>query len=280
MTGVVCRASTWRFSLWHLLIPIAMSVFLHGAIANDAARIAGAPSFFEGFETLDRSRWVIANGWSNSAHGCVWAASNIKVAGKKLSLVLNNRRASGKNFSCAELQSRELYGHGTYEVRMRPAAGSGLVSAFFTYAGPAHGADKSQERWLSFNFVGKDLKVLELSFYAAGGRAHDHKISLAFDPSESMNDYAIQWAPRSVRWFVNGQLIHTLDIGPVERQLTVPAKVFVSLRNGIGDDQAAWLGSFEYDGRPLWTTYEYIAFTELGAPCRFPASVVCTQAQP
>lgn len=277
MKGLVYRSSAWCLSL--PLVLIAMSLFLHGAIANDPARISGGTSFFEGFEAFDRSRWEIANGWSNnSEQGCVWSASNVKLVGKKMSLVLNNRHAGGKKFSCAELQTRERYGHGTYEVRMRPAAGPGIVSAFFSYSGPAHGADKSQEHWFGFDFVGRDLKTLHLGFHAAGGRIHRQKVSLPFDPSDGMNDYAIQWTPQAVRWLVNGQLVHALDIGPAERRPNVAAKVFVSLRNGIGDDQAVWLGQFEYDGRPLLTTYEYIAFTELGAPCKFPTSVVCTQA--
>ena len=284
MTGLVCRTSVWCLSkrpLWYLLIAVLVGILPPAAMAKDAARISGGSSFFEGFESLDRSRWQIANGWSNNSdQGCVWSSSNVKLVGKRMSLVLNNRRSDGKDFSCAELQSREHYGHGTYEARMRPAAGPGIVSAFFSYAGPAHGADKSQERWFSFDFVGRDLKTLHLGFHAAGWRDHRHKVSLAFDPSESMNDYAIQWTPQAVRWFVNGQLVHALDIGPAAQESNVPAKVFVSLRNGVGDGQAAWLGQFEYDGRPLLTTYEYIAFTELGAPCRFPTSVVCAQARP
>jgi endo-1,3-1,4-beta-glycanase ExoK len=280
MKGRVCCPRAWRLSLPYflLLVSIATGLFQRGAIANDPVRVSGGTSFFEDFKTLDRSRWEIANGWSNNGEqGCVWSASNVKVVGKRMSLVLNNRRGGGKSFSCAELQSRELYGHGTYEARMRPAAGTGIVSAFFSYAGPSHGGDKSQERWFSFDFVGRDLKTLHLGYHAAGGRIHRHKVNLAFDPSEAMNDYAIQWTPQAVRWLVNGRQVHALDIDPAERRSKLPAKLFVSLRNGIGDEQAAWLGHFEYEGRPLLTTYEYIAFTELGAPCRFPASVVCTQ---
>jgi len=280
MKGLVRRPSAWRLSPLYLLllVSIGMGVFLRGAIANDPVRISGGKSFFEDFQSLDHSRWEIANGWSNSGEqGCVWSASNVKVVGKRMSLVLNNGRGGGRSFSCAELQSRELYGHGMYEVRMRPAVGPGIVSAFFSYAGPAHGGDKSQERWFSFDFVGRDMKTLHLGYHAAGGRIHRHRVSLAFDPSEAMNDYAIQWTPQAVRWLVNGQQVYVLDIGPAERRSKLPAKLFVSLRNGIGDEQAAWLGQFEYDGHPLSTTYEYIAFTEPGAPCRFPTSVVCAQ---
>ena len=281
MKGLVCRPSAWRLSLPYLLLLVSIStgVFLCGAIANDPVRISGGKSFFEDFKALDHGRWEIANGWSNSGEqGCVWSASNVKGGRKRMNLVLNNRRGGGKSFSCAELQSRELYGHGTYEARMRPAAGPGIVSAFFSYAGPAHGGDKSQERWISFDFVGRDLKTLHLGYHAAGGRSHRHKVSLAFDPSEAMNDYAIQWTPQAVRWLVNGQQVHALDVGPAEKRSKLPAKLFVSLRNGIRGEQAAWLGHFEYGGRPLLTTHEYIAFTELGAPCQFPTSVVCTQA--
>lgn len=36
-------------------------------------------------------------------------------------------------------------------------------------------------------------------------------------------------------------------------------------------------GAIANDGRPSLTIYEYIACTELGAPCRFPTSVACAQ---
>jgi endo-1,3-1,4-beta-glycanase ExoK len=277
MKGLVSRPRALRL-LPLLLVFVAMGVFLRGAIANDPVRISGGKSFFESFETLDSSRWVVANGWVNSPdQGCVWSATNVKLVGQTMSLVLNNRRVFGKNFSCAEIQSRQLYGHGTYEIRVQPAAGSGIISSFFSYAGPQHGAEKSQERWISFDFVGKDLKTLLLG-YNIGGRSHRHTVKLAFDPSEGMNDYAMQWTPQAVRWLVNGQLVHTLDVGPAEWRSAAPAKIFVNLRNGTGDDQAAWLGPFEYERRPLVTTYQYIAFTDLDAPCQFPTSVVCKQA--
>jgi endo-1,3-1,4-beta-glycanase ExoK len=37
----------------------------------------------------------------------------------------------------------------------------------------------------------------------------------------------------------------------------------------------AWMGRLQYPGRPLVTSYEHVAFTALGEPCRFPASVLC-----
>jgi endo-1,3-1,4-beta-glycanase ExoK len=54
-----------------------------------------------------------------------------------------------------------------------------------------------------------------------------------------------------------------------------PQKIYVSIWNCIGSDQEAWLGRFAYPGRPLVATFERVAFTEAGAPCQFPESVVC-----
>src|SRR5262245_47513162 len=107
MKGQVSRPRALRVLL---LLPVigATGLFLSGAVANDPVRIAGAKSFFESFETLDGSRWLVANGWANSPEqACVWSHSNVKLVGHMMNLVLNNRRGWGKSYSCAEVQSRQ-----------------------------------------------------------------------------------------------------------------------------------------------------------------------------
>jgi endo-1,3-1,4-beta-glycanase ExoK len=281
-TGPTYFPGKWRGSnaLCGLFLTLTLGgVFSQGLTASDPARTMGGKSLFEDFATLDRNRWQISNGWSSGSDlGCVWSASNVKLIGRMMSLVLNNRRSGGKDFSCGEVQSREAYGYGTYEVRMRPAVGPGIVSAFLSYTGLAQGT--AQERWISIQLPGRELKALHLNFSASGGPTLRHNVNLKFDPSEAMNDYAFQWTPKSVRWFVNGELVHTMDISSAPRDASRPGKIIVSLHNNIGEAQSAWLGRFEYDGQPLLTSYEYIAFTELGAPCQFPTSVVCKQPKP
>jgi endo-1,3-1,4-beta-glycanase ExoK len=282
MSGPTCLARARRLSNARnvlLLGLIVASAPWHTAAASDPARTTGGSSFFEDFSSLNRNRWLISNGWSGGPdQGCVWSANNAKLTGRTLTLILNNRRGGGKDFSCGEVQSQESYGYGTYEVRMRPAAGSGIVSGFLSYTGPAQGA--AQERWISMQFPGREPKKLLLNFSAGSNPTLRHNVNLGFDPSEAMNDYAFQWTPQSVRWFVNGELVHTMNTGSASRDAARPAKVIVSMHNNVGEAQSAWLGRFEYEGQPLQTSYEHIAFTELGAPCRFPTSVVCKQAPP
>ncbi len=234
-----------------------------------------AGSFFESFETLDRERWYISHGWANGPHqNCTWAMANVKVSkGVELSLV--DRPTPGRPYTCGELQSRSFHGYGTYEVRMRAAAGSGMVSAFFTYTGPPHGADRPHDE-IDVEVLGKNRKGVFLNYFV-NGRPHEQNVNFDFDAMEAFNDYAFEWLPGSIRWYANGRLVREVrkdrgDPIPSRKQ-----KIYVSIWNGIGADQDVWLGRFSYPGRPLVAAYEYVAFTRMGASCQFPTSIVCKQ---
>jgi endo-1,3-1,4-beta-glycanase ExoK len=100
-------------------------------------------------------------------------------------------------------------------------------------------------------------------------------VNFDFDATEAFNDYAFEWLPSSIRWYVNGRLIREVrkdrgDLIPSRKQ-----KIYVSIWNGIGVDQEVWLGRFSYPGRPLVAAYEHIAFTRMGSGCQFPDSIVC-----
>jgi len=258
---------------------VMMGALAQAAIAADPSEVSEGRSFLDNFSTLDRSRWAVSDGWANGPHqDCTWALSNVRRSSKSLSLVLNNRHSAGRRFSCAELQTKDVYGHGTYEARMMPAAGPGIVSKFYSYAGPPHGGDPLSQRWASFEFIGKNTRSVRLVYFAAGHGSHGRNVELSFEPSKAMNDYAIEWTPQALRWFINGKLVHELPFSPAD-PVGKPGKVFISLHNGTGADQEAWLGRLEYAARPFMTTFEYVAFTERGMPCQFPTSVVCDRRQ-
>ena len=91
-----------------------------------------------------------------------------------------------------------------------------------------------------------------------------------------MNDYAFEWLPDVMRWFANGRLIYEVKKEgnapfPVE-----PGKIHLSIWSGA-PRRTRWLGPFVYPG-PLTARFEHVAFTEVGKPCQFPASVVCARA--
>jgi endo-1,3-1,4-beta-glycanase ExoK len=247
--------------------------------AQETQRSSAAGSFFDDFKSLDRQRWYISDGWSNGdIQGCTWSGNNIRATGGSIELTLNDDASATRRFACAELQSLGFYGYGTYEVRMRSAVAHGLVTAFFTYTGPPHGAGRPHDE-IDFEFLGKAPRAVQLNFFANARGAHERMIKLDFDASATINDYAFEWGPEFLRWFINGKLVHEVKGTQGDPLPSRPSKIILSIWNGGGKDTEDWLGRFSYPGQPLVAIYEYVAFTAAGASCQFPTSVVCSQAR-
>ena len=232
-------------------------------------------SFVDRFETFDRSRWKISHGWSNGNHqDCTWYNGNVKFVKGNVDIVLNNERSAERNYTCSEIQSVARFGYGTYEVRMRAAAAPGLVSAFFTYA-------PRSERWpgqdeIDFEFLGKDPSSVQLNYFAEGTGENRHDVALGFDASMTVNDYAFEWLPDSIRWYVNGKMVH--EVKKTDTKFPKrDSKIVLSIWNGVGRDMDSWLGRFNYPGKPLTVSFELVAFTAAGNPCQFDGSIVCKQ---
>jgi endo-1,3-1,4-beta-glycanase ExoK len=229
-------------------------------------------SFVDRFEALDEKRWSVSDGWSNNGDTlCTLARGNIQL-GRGLQLALTAQPYNGHAYSCAELQSRDFYGYGTFEVRMRPVSGSGIVSAFFTYTGPHF--SKPQDE-IDFEFLGRDTHAVQLNFYVAGQGGHETLADLGFDAGHSVNDYAIDWRPDHIRWYINGKMVREVTAEPGKLLPKFPGKIILEVWNS--NSLKDWLGPYLPATRPEVADYELVAFTALDAPCQFPQSIVCDQ---
>jgi len=268
--------ATWRRRLAAVgVLCIGLTAVQAGpAHAQEAPRIATGASFFDDFSRIDRKRWYVSHGWNNGPnHGCAWSASNNRLTPPHgVDQILDDRPAVERPYSCGELQSMEFYGYGTYEVRLRSIDASGVVTGFFVYTGPPHGAGKRHDE-IDFEFMGRSPGQVQLNYFAAGQGGHERNIDLGFNAGTTINDYAFQWTPDSIRWFVNGKLVHEVKRKADEAWPFEPGKIYLSIFTAIGME--GWTGRFQYPGHPLIATYEHVAFTALGEPCGFPASVLC-----
>jgi endo-1,3-1,4-beta-glycanase ExoK len=156
-------------------------------------------------------------------------------------------------------------------VRMRTARASGVNSAFFTYVGPIHGQPHDE---IDFEVLGRNTREVQVNTFVSGRSGQAKMVPNGIDVADEFVDFAFEWAPDKVRWFVNGKLTHEVAAPAVD----VPshaAKIYLSIWSGHGLD--GWLGRFEEPQEPLKMFVEYVAFTSLGDPCQFPASIVCRQ---
>ncbi|MDP4006252.1 family 16 glycosylhydrolase [Methylobacterium sp. NEAU K] len=241
-----------------------------------AAATRSGGSFVETFGSLGEHRWYVSDGWANGAHQkCTWSRQRVQIAAPgELTLTLSDIAYKDRAFSCAEIQTKERYGYGTYEVRMRAGAASGLVSAFFTYNGPEDGDRRTNDE-IDFEFLGKDTRGVQLNYFTSGTGQHESFESLGFDASTTMADYALEWLPDRIRWSVNGRLLREVRAAPDRPIPSHPSKIILSIWSGQGQDFESWLGPANYPGRPITAAFERVAFTKLGDPCGFKGSIAC-----
>jgi endo-1,3-1,4-beta-glycanase ExoK len=248
----------------------AVLVAFWGATSVAGASETFGRSFVDHFDTLDEARGYKSDGWTNGPHQrCWWSGDHALVAGGRLTLTMEEGGLLDPDL-CAEVQTRETYGYGVYEARMRGSSGSGLVSAFFTYTGPPLGVPRHDE--IDFELLGQNSREMQLNFYSNGKGDHETYVDLGFDAGSTFATYAFDWQPDSITWYVNGRQVHQVK---GRRQLpSHPGKIFFSLWAGTSEVND-WLGPFAFPARPPSVEIEWVAYTAPGEPCQFAGSVAC-----
>lgn len=204
--------------------------------------------FEDDFEAVDVSEWLVSDGFANSLpFDCYWVQSHATSGASVLSLALDNTAQGGKSYSCGEMRTFETFQYGSFTVRMKPAAGSGTVSSFFIYTGSPHDE-------IDVEFLGKDTTKIQFNYFKNGIGGHETLINLGFDASLAFHDYTISWREKSIKWYVDGILVHTVA-GSAATLPTAPGHVYINLWNGTGVDP--YLGVFTYSG-PLSARYDSI----------------------
>lgn len=242
------------------------------ALAQDGETETGA-SFLETFEgeQLDRERWYVAEGWVNTPnYDCAWSADALRKPGDRLELRILRRPTPEREFVCADVQSKEVFGHGVYEARLRAADADGTMSAFYTYTGPYYG-DPHDE--IDIELPGARTGSLELNTWVDGSDGDGPlEVELGFDASEDFHDYAFEWTPDAIRFYVDGEQVG--EITDPARIPRTPGKIFIDLYSGRAAYEG-WLGRFEETERAPTMLVERVAYTAPGDACQFPESIVC-----
>jgi endo-1,3-1,4-beta-glycanase ExoK len=228
-------------------------------------------SFRETFQYLSRDRWYVSHGWANGDYqSCEWRADAVTTTRKNLSLTLSDRGGKVRPLGCGEIRTKAKVGYGVYEARIRSAAGSGIVTAFFTYVGPPTGSAEHDE--VDFEFLGKDPRTVNINHFT-NGKPYDGKVvQLGFDASQTLHNYAFEWLADKIRWYVDEKLVfETPEDSKIPRN---PGQLYFMLWSG-SKVQDAWMGPFNYTS-PVTAEVEWAAYTAADEPCKFPESIKCT----
>nr|WP_321362294.1 family 16 glycosylhydrolase [uncultured Hyphomonas sp.] len=191
-----------------------------------------------------------------------WVTENVSVSSDGLRLDVTPTGNPKKPYALAEVQMLGTYGYGRYETIMRPAKGSGLVSAFFTYTGPYFGKPHDE---IDIEFVGKDTSIIELNYFHNGKTGSSARIKLPFDASEKDHLYGFDWKPEGISWYVDGKLIYQTPANDPHLPET-PGRLMISNWTGKKELQQ-WHGVPDFGDRGS-AYYSCISFTPLGENTR------------
>jgi beta-glucanase (GH16 family) len=149
-------------------------------------------------------------------------------------------------FASGELQSRDVYQYGYYEVRMRVPRGSGTGVGFFTYTEP-NGPRTWQE--IDIEFIGRDTTGVELTYHL-NGRHSGQRLRLPFDAADEYHTYGFEWTPQGIRWYVDNRLAREA-INEGAEGMNRPQRLYLSLWSTTLHQ---WAGRLDRSGAP-WTLY-------------------------
>jgi endo-1,3-1,4-beta-glycanase ExoK len=220
-----------------------------------AATAISREAFFDDLDQHDHTRWEISSGWSNGrGYGCSWRADRVIFDDGRMDLVLDEGRGRDHDLSCGEYRTHEGYGYGRFEVSMKAARGSGVISAFFIYTGPPFG-DPWHET--TVEILGRDTTQVQFTYFIDGVPTST-TVDLGFDAAEGFHTYAIDWQPDSISWYIDGKLAHVDEAGaqPIP---SAPGRIFAHLWNGQGLED--WTGEFEWGGEPYDAGYDWVRYT-------------------
>ena len=179
--------------------------------------------------------------------------------------VLFSSSAFAKPYKGAEIFSTDSVLYGRYEIRMRVAEGSGILSTFFTYK---NGSEVGTTFWeeIDIEVFGKNNATEWQSNIILGSsrptihslQDHSTDVSLA----DAYHTYVLEWTPDYVAWYLDGEEVRRINGTSTVTSLTNPQ----SLRFNIWSSESPeWVGPWDDSILPVYQFVNYIEYQSYNA---------------
>lgn len=225
-----------------------------------ASRIAEA--FITRFENgHENSTWYISD-FEMKDHfmQVAWAEDHVNFTDNGMTLKISDEPGEQTPYTAGEYQRRGFFGHGRYEVIMRAAKGSGIVSSFFTHTS-AYFGDPHDE--IDVEFLGNDTTRVHFNYFNNGKIAKPFIYDLPYDAADEFHLYAFEWTEETIRWFIDDELIRELPIPASPLPPTTSSRVMMNIWTG-SPAQYAWHGKPEFESGTT-AAYKCVSFRPHGS---------------
>ncbi|HEX2572761.1 MAG TPA: family 16 glycosylhydrolase [Polyangia bacterium] len=229
-------------------------------------------SFTDHLTALNTDRWIRADGWRYpSPFDCGWRADHVQFDGNVMTLELDDTQTSGAPYSSGEYHSTGFYAYGCYEARFKPIAASGVVSSFFTFAGPNDNGGNGKHNEIDIEFLGYNTSWLQANFWTnddAYANGHEKMINLGFDATAAFHTYGFKWTSTGIEWWIDGARVHAVADSAADPtpKATESLQRIISNAWPVDSTASGWAGTFVYPGAPLGAPYDWIRYTS-GESC-------------
>ena len=164
-----------------------------------------------------------------------------------------------------ELRTINNFLYGRFEVNMKSAEGDGYVSSFFTYHD--HWGDSNPDEWslltneIDIEMTGNHDNSVQFTTHHPGepnSWSYGEIIDVGYNPHAEFHDYAIEWTPNYVKWFIDDIEVYSQNENIVD-DLIYPQKVMMNLWSAIWED---WVGEWNPNTMPIMAYYNYVKYYE------------------
>jgi len=223
------------------------------------------PSFVDELTGYDTKRWMKADRWTNgSPFDNAWRADHVThdAAASRMTITLDNRAYLGEPYSSGEYRTKGYHGYGCYEARFRPVKQPGVVTSFFTFAGPYDNGGNGRHNEIDIEFVGSDTYSVQFNYWTNDDTySSRNEYIMSFFPtdlSQQAHNFGFRWTDSGIDWYVDGSLVYSATKGTPKAADSLH-KIMMNVWP-VDATASGWAGVFKYPGTPLQAQYEWVRY--------------------
>ncbi len=164
--------------------------------------------------------------------------------------------ADAQDCAGAEVRTVEAYQYGRFETRMRSVQGDGVVSSFFLYNLDLDCNWPEENNEIDIEMTGNLDASVQFTTHYPFLFSETQIVQTDFNPHAALHDYAIEWEPDIVRWFIDGELAYSLDSAWIP-SLNRPMRILMNL---WASDSPPWVGVWDPSVMPAQSAYDYVRY--------------------
>jgi hypothetical protein len=171
-----------------------------------------------------------------------------------ITLIISSNLFS-KPYKGAELRTNMSFTYGRFEVRMKSANVSGMLTSFFTY----HDNDPDYlNHWneIDIENMGRYTNESQFNVISPGQVNHVNRQKVNFNPAKAFHVYAIEWTPGYISWSIDGYEVYRQYESHIST-ITLDQKIMMNIWQPTSVD---WAGTFNVSDLPVYAYYDYVKY--------------------